>query len=157
MLIDVVVDTNVFQHSYDPRQPMRVAAKSFLNKLLAGKTELCVDEGFDLDPSRNRSRIGHEYRERITPGSQAYAVIVKLGMSGRIVKIGRAVDNRVGKIIRQLIRKKADHVFVKVTCNSQSHAFVSHDFTDFAEAKRTEFRRRLDIYIVTASVAQNQV
>lgn len=157
MLVDLVVDTNVFQHSYDPRQQLRSAAARFFLKLESGQTLLCVDEGFDFDPARNRSLIGHEYVENITHGSPAFAAIVKLGISGRIRKLPRQVNPATNKVICQQVSNKPDRVFLKITFNSQSCTLVSHDFRDFSLRKRELFRKSIGIHIVTAKAANESL
>ncbi len=116
---------------------------------------MCVDDGFDLNPSKNRSFIGHEYINNIVHGSMAFAVVVQLGISGRIRKLPKRVDRRTGKQVCQIIRNKLDRVFIKVTCNSQSRTLVSHDFNDFSRQKRTNLAKCVAISVITAQAAEN--
>lgn len=157
MLFDVVVDTNVFLHSADSRQPLRVASREFLNRLLAGTTCLCVDEGFDIEETKNRSVIGCEYLANLRFVMPAFAIVVGLGTRGRIVRVKRTVDRRAAKKILQLLRNKTDRVFIKVTYNSRSHTFVSHDFRDLPPKKRDHLRHTLGVRTITAEAARESV
>lgn len=154
MLDDVVVDTNVFLHSVDTRFPGRVGTMQFLLGLLSGDVHLCIDEGFDLDESRNRSYIGCEYFSQIRFVSLAWQIITTLGKDGRIRKVSRAVDAGSGKTIRRAVADKTDRVFVKVSCNSKSKALVSHDLRHFPDAARRGLRRSLGVNFYMAPDAR---
>lgn len=157
MIFDLVVDTNVFLHSTDTRQQLCAPAKQFLAKLLAGATFLCIDEGFDMDESKNRSVIGSEYFDKLRFVDAAFAIITALGGKGRILKLPKAVDPRAGKKIRQLVRNKTDRTFLKVSYNSQCRTFVSHDFEDLPAAKRVVIAREIGVASVNAVEACNLV
>jgi hypothetical protein len=150
---DVVVDTNVLMHASDPRERLCPAARQFAEKILGTDVKICVDEGFDTDPAKNRSLIGHEYLTHIRFGSFAYGFILKLAGQRRISPLSRHVDPRAKKLILQRLRKPVDRIFVSVTINSLEAILVSHDFEDFSAEKRVEFRRELDVHIITAADA----
>lgn len=151
MLVDIVIDTNVFMHSADNRQfGFQKPARRLLDLLKKCDTKLCVDPGFHPDPARNRSYIGHEYFEHIRFVHPAFAVIVLLGRAGRIVETSKSVERRAQKIIRQLVTDKTDRVFVKVTFNSQSRTLVSHDFRHIPVRSRSKLRRQLTVEVTEA-------
>lgn len=157
MLDDVVVDTNVFQHSADERQRMRVAARQFLIRLLAGKANLCIDEGFDLDESKNKSKIGCEYIANLRFVDSAFQILAALGAKGKIRRIKRTSEPGICKKIRILIHNKTDRTFIRVTYASRSQTFVSHDFEDFPAPTRSKLRLQLGVDSITSTEARHLV
>jgi len=89
MISDVVIDTNVLVHADNPMEARSAASRSLLQGLLGVNTVLCVDEGYDPDEPRNRSRIGSEYRQNLRFGSLGLAVLVHLAGQGRIRTLPR--------------------------------------------------------------------
>lgn len=150
---DVVIDTNVLMHASDPREQLCPSARSLAQVILDTDIKICVDEGFDTDPAKNRSLIGNEYNTHIRFGTFAHGFILRLASERRIRTLSRNVERRVKKVILQRLRKPRDRVFVCVTTNSLERVLVSHDFEDFSEAKRADLRHELDIEIVTAAAA----
>jgi hypothetical protein len=152
VLVDLVIDTNVFMHSCDPRQKpaLRDSAKLLLDLLEKCNTNLCVDEGFDPDEARNRSYIAHEYYEHIGFAHPAFAVIVLLGRAGRIVQVSRSVPRNENRIIRRLVHDRTDRVFIQVALNSQSRTLVSHDFGHIPLARRGQIEERLGVSVTDA-------
>jgi len=151
MLKDIVVDTNVFLHADDPRQEGRQQeAIDFLNKLLEVPTSIAVDEGFDVDESRNRSQIGYEYLTNLTAVSLGMRIIIALVAGDRVDTKSRSLNAGARKRINQLIRKKSDRAFLGVACNSNSKILCSHDFEDFQKPKRKTIRKDLGVTICEA-------
>jgi hypothetical protein len=151
MLLDIVIDTNVFMHSADDRQDgICETARAFLALLQTCETSLCVDPGFHSERARNRSYIAHEYYEHIGFAHPAFAVIVLLGRAGRIVETSRLVGPREGKMIRRLVTDRTDRVFVQVTFNSQSKTLISHDFRHIPIASRRDLRGQLGVNVTDA-------
>jgi len=153
VLVDVTVDTNVFLHSANEAEARCAASKEFLQGLLDGTASLCIDEGFDVDESRNKSIIGCEYLNNLRFVDPAFAVIVELGKKGRILGLKRTTDSATQKKIVRLITNKIDRTFLKVSYNSRSQVFVSHDYTDFQQTKRATIRTQLGVRAVDASAA----
>jgi hypothetical protein len=153
VLIDVTVDTNVFLHSANQGEERCAASREFLHGLLDGDTFLCIDEGFDIDESRNKSIIGCEYLANLRFVDPAFAVIVALGKKGRILGLKRTTDSATQRRILRLISNKIDRTFLKISFNSRSRILVSHDFTDFPLAKRGAIRNELGVNITEASAA----
>lgn len=151
MLADVVVDTNVLLHADDPRQPYRFESQGLLDDLLAGKTLLCIDEGFDIDESKNRSLIGGEYFERLTITHAATAVLAELFATGQVRLVSRSVQQRVKKGIEQCVRNKRDRTFIAVAHNSEGKVLCSHDFEDLQRAKRKLLRARTGVEVLGAA------
>ena len=147
---DVVVDTNVFMHAENKVEARRDACAKFVEKLLADDTHLCVDEGFDLLESDNRSQIGGEYLRFLRPGSIGYHVVTYLALNQRVNNVSRAVPANVGRQITRLIYDPTDRVFVKVAFNSRSQVFVSHDFANFPNRVRAQLHGNLGIETLEA-------
>ena len=154
MIPDIVLDTNVLVHAGNPSVAHFTQSVNFLNKYLNTKTLLCVDEGFDFDQSKNRSLIGHEYIKYLRAGSFGYNVIVTVATSLRIKPCSRNTTTKNRKKINQLVRNKRDRTFLRVTCNSDSKIFTSHDYTDFPNNKRRDFYSEIKIRIFSAQEAQ---
>jgi hypothetical protein len=150
MMDDIVVDTNVLVHSSNPQEAMCVAARQLIQRIGDSTVILCLDEGFDTDPAKNRSHIGYEYIQHVRHGSFAFGFILKLVSEQRIRALSRKVDTRSKRRICQSIRKPADRTFVFVTLNSLERTLVSHDFEDFSVNKRAYLEGELGIRIVTA-------
>lgn len=153
MLDDATVDTNVFLHAANEIEIRCAASKTFLQGLLAGKTVLCVDEGFDIVESRNRSAIGGEYHNQLRWVHTAFQIIAALGRQGRLQVIPRSVDAATARKINRLVCDKTDRIFLKVSYNSRSQTLVSHDFCDISVAKRNEIRRQVGVRTVDAEIA----
>lgn len=151
MLDDVTVDTNVFLHSVNEAEERCAASKEFLEDLLRGDTFICIDEGFDMDESKNKSAIGCEYHSNLRYVNTAFAVLVALGRKGQIKQVNRAAVPAANRRILQMVRNKVDRVFLRVCLNSGSRVFVSHDFVDFQVEKRDRIRRELRVQVVEAS------
>jgi len=127
MLLDLTIDTNVLVHAEDVRQLLRPAVLKLIKKILESDAHICVDEGFDLSPSRNASQIGHEYIKFLRFGGVGYNLVAHLASTGRVDPHLRRTHDGRDKVIRQLIPDKTDRVFLAVACNSSSHILYSHD------------------------------
>jgi hypothetical protein len=150
MLDDIVVDTNVLMHADNPQEKRCAESRALVNDLTVGTTLLCMDEGFDIDQSHNRSAIGAEYLANVRFGSPSHAMIVKLALEARIRPLPRRAHRAAARRINQLVRKRTDRTFLNVAVNSRSSFFVSHDFKDFQKAKRRTIRKELGVRVVEA-------
>ena len=88
-LNDLVVDTNVLLHSQNPGERRFADSLRFLQTLLACESMLCVDEGFDPDPARNRSMIAAEYLQNLQFGSAALAFVSQMAQGNRVRQLPR--------------------------------------------------------------------
>jgi hypothetical protein len=140
MLADVVVDTNVWAHADNPNEPRQTDAIAFLTDLLGGTTEVCVDPGFSLVESENRSKIGSEYLAHLSALPFASATLATLSNSGRVSFVSTAVPDRVRRIINRVICDSSDRVFVKVAHNTNSGVLCSHDYTHMPPGARVRLR-----------------
>lgn len=150
---DIVVDTNVLMHASNPQEPRFDAAKNFLERFVQVHTCLCVDEGFDIDESRNRSLIGGEYLDRLSPGTIGYAVISMLALDGRLSMVPTRVADPVRRKINQMIGNSRDRTFVRVAVNSGGRVLVSHDYSDFPVPIRNKINLELGVLVEDASDA----
>jgi hypothetical protein len=147
MLSDVVLDTNVLMHADNPSEERQGDAIAFLEALLACATAICVDEGFDMEESRNRSLIGGEYLARLTAPSLGYQVLVQVFSQGRVVEVSTAVEDRVRRVVRRCVNKPRDRTFVRVAYNSSDRLLCSHDYDDFPPLARGELSKKLGITV----------
>lgn len=149
---DIVVDTNVLLHATNPSAGQYFTDSiDFLKRLAESDLNLCVDEGFSLDTSKNRSMIGHEYLKHLQPASTSYQLLMQLALSSRISLVPSKVDRRISKIVTQVIRKKSDRVYLKVACNSENSTLTSHDFEDFSKDKRKSLKKKIGVTIACAN------
>ncbi len=155
MIPDVVIDTNVLVHAGNPDQTYFEDAVNFLNKFMKKLTLICVDEGFDIDETKNKSLIGNEYLNHLRFGSFGYIVIFQLASRLRIKECSRNAVASKRKLINQMIRKPRDRTFLRVASNSDSEVLVSHDYEDFSVPKRRELRRKINVHILSAETAKS--
>jgi len=155
MLEDLVVDTNVFVHASNPEVTYCGEARDLMTALETVATVLSVDEGFDMDPRRNRSLILGEYLENLHFGMLAFAFVSTLASAGRIKEVPRSVSSAVSRQVNRIIANRRDRTFLKVAINSQDHLLASHDFTDFSSRKRVKIEDIFDVRIKTAGEALN--
>jgi hypothetical protein len=155
MLADIVVDTNVFMHAGDAREPRRRQAEDLLRALqqTTCTTLLCVDEGFDLNEARNKSHIGSEYLKHLRFGTLALAVITNLAGSLRIKPVPRGVAPNVSRQITQQGVRGVDRTFVQVAYNSQDKTLACHDFDDLPNTVRARLRAKIGVAILAADQA----
>jgi len=122
----------------------------FLTCLLACTTKLSIDDGFSLDPSKNRSLIGGEYLAKLVPGTLPSVVLTQLALTGRVKVFQSTVNAQSAKKLNQLVANKRDRTFVKVCANSDGKVLVSHDFDDFPAPKRKVIGKIFGLDIVEA-------
>lgn len=153
MLDDIVVDTNVLVHAGNPDEPLSGAAVGFMSALQACQTSICVDEGFDLNPARNRSYVGHEYLQHLRAGSIGYMLVTYLASNSRVKIISKSLDPAILRRVNQRILNRKDRTFFRVTLNSVERVLASHDYTDFSQAKRDGFCKELGATVCSAAEA----
>lgn len=150
MLIDLVVDTNVFVHSHNQNVGMRYAeALDMTRKLIADgvATVLRVDPGFSLEQGRNTSRMGTEYLTKLVPGMLAYQVIQALAANMRLRPVEMGVTEETRRAIEGLVCDPSDRVFLQVTLRSEEGLLVTHDDVAFPDAVRDECEARWPIKV----------
>lgn len=151
MLDDLVIDTNVFLHAENFSEDRQKDARRLMDQLLKCETVLCIDAGFDLDESRNRSLIGAEYLRHLRFGSVGYALIQHLALSHRLKQIDRRnVAERARRKTNQLIANRRDRTFVSIATTNAERVLVSHDHRDFPRPKRRQIAKALRVDIVEA-------
>ena len=151
MLSELVIDTNVLAHCHNTIEPRAADALRLTKAIIAGNQVLCVDEGFSMEEARNRSLIGAEYLKHLRVGTPGYAMVAHLAQRKRIRSVPkRPTSSRAKRRIDQIIRNTSDRAFVGVAWHSAEHVLVSHDFTDFDQAKRDTIAREIGVEIVEA-------
>ena len=152
MLVDIVVDTNVFAHCSNAIEPRAEAALEFIRKLLAGSEKLCVDPGFHMNEALNKSIIGHEYLTHLPFGTLGAAAVAALAGSLRVVELPRRPSTRgIKKKVDQLVKDKGgDRTFVGVASNSTERVFVSHDYADFSTNVRKALLKEVNVCVISA-------
>jgi hypothetical protein len=149
-LQDVTIDTNVLMHCDNPTEPRRDASRDFVLAFISSETKLCVDEGFDLDESRNTSHIGHEYLTHLVFGNIGYIAVSEAAKNKRIVFLKKDAAPATQRTINRLVSDKGDRHFVRVAMNSVSKVLVSHDRRAFDAAKK-ELQKSVGVTVSTAS------
>ena len=150
MLRDIVVDTNVFVHASNPGVSYYSEAKNLVTTLKRSPTSLCVDEGFDVEPTRNRSLIGSEYYTHLHFGMPAYALVSQLAATGRVRIVSSCVAPAIGRKINQIIVMRRDRTFLKVAINSLDYFLCSHDFKHFSNYNRLKVKKPFNVLVKTA-------
>ena len=152
MLVDVVVDTNVFLHAQNPSEIRFDAARTFLTSLLAADTMLCVDGVFDLS-APHLSLICHEYLSHIPPTGPGYAILVRLLQTDRVqMNVStKVLPSSRRRVVSLIPHDPRDRTFVFVASNSQERILVSHDWVDYTEYVRREIEKLLGVVIEEAS------
>lgn len=153
MLADIVVDTNVLMHADNDAEPRQDEARAFLLSLLESATKLCVDEGFDIEESKNRSHIGSEYLQNLHNGMLGFAVIQHLASFARVSTVSRTVPTAIARKIRMHVRSSRDRVFVRVAFNADDRTLVSHDFTDIPQGARNALVATINVQVLSADEA----
>src|SRR5713226_8398326 len=93
MLEDIVVDTNVLVHAGDSTELYFDPAERFLTTLKNTQTLICVDEGFDINESKNSSYIWHDYLQHLRAGSVGLVLVTLLATTGRVRILSKQVDS----------------------------------------------------------------
>ncbi|MBW8723233.1 MAG: hypothetical protein JF626_15675 [Polaromonas sp.] len=156
-LIDLTLDTNVLLHCCNQIEIRHDSAVEFVTALLASLTNIAIDEGFDIDPAKNRSLIGSEYLSKLVPGTLPSSLISHLALTGRISIYKSSVNAQLAKKLNQLVTNKRDRTFVKVCSNSSGKVMVSHDFRDFSASKRKTLNNIFSIAILEADACTSQL
>ena len=153
---DVVVDTNILAHSGNPSNASFDAARHFLLDLLRSSTAWCMDPGFSLIESQNRSRILSEYLATVPPTDLGLQVLARLAATGRITIVDRPTRSVRGQIRRLVPGNPGDRVFVEVAYGSTDHVLVSHDESDFHPECRAQLRERLGVIVLDAATCRSR-
>lgn len=138
---DIVVDTNVLVHTNNTNTHYNKSAIETLKYIQRYNIQICVDDVFDIDESKNTSVIGHEYIKHIRSGTFAYAFLLERIFARKIVQIRKKEFGGVKrKLNRKVINKEMtnthDITFVIVTYGSSSKLLISNDYDDFNEVIR---------------------
>ena len=153
MLVDIVLDTNVLMHADNSIEPRRQMSRDLLVALKDCETHLCVDEGFDLDTSKNRSQIGSEYLKHLRYGMLGLAVVAHLAGSLRLRQVSRRAPQNVAKQIRMRVSKGVDRTFLLVAFNSNGKTLACHDFNDVSIRVRANLRAKIGVRVLAADEA----
>jgi len=157
MLEDILIDTNVLKHANDSNTPYQTDSIELINAMIDTETLLCVDEGFTLDETQNRSHIGHEYLKHLKHGSLGHALLRYLFLERRYRFLPRQIPPAITRQINQQFGNRRDRIFLRVAYNSTEKVLISHDYTDFSIPRRQFFSRSLGIIIEPASEGTNML
>lgn len=146
-MIDLVLDTNILLHAANPIEARNADCVELLRLFWSNEIKICVDEGFSIEQSRNRSQIGSEYLARVIHGTLGYALILHLAQNQRISIASRKVAETTNRVINRHVRSKNDRIFIKVAHNSSSKTLVSHDFNDIPQQSREQIKRSIEVHI----------
>lgn len=141
-LSEIVVDTNVFVHAYNPSNQYNQNSIEVLNAILNSSVSLCVDGDYDSGGAGNRSRLGNEYNEHITPGQLGYAVLLTVLDQQRLKSIPVTDVNLHKKHFRQMVSNTSDVIVLSTAMCSADKFLISNDYTDFTQRKRAGWRKR---------------
>jgi predicted nucleic acid-binding protein len=151
---DIVIDTNVLEHTFNPKNKYHQSANEALNLIKQKDIYICVDDVFDLDSSENTSIIGHEYIERIRADKDAYIFLLDRIINGKYKQIFKKDFKHVKQKLRKKNIKSHDIVFVMVACGSDDKTLVSNDYEDFSSDTKRDVRgyisKEFDVSIINS-------
>jgi hypothetical protein len=153
VLVDIVVDANVFLHAHNPSSGRQDECQLFLALLRNCEAHICVDEGYDPIEAKNKSQIWAEYLKHLRFGMVAFEVVAHLARSSRIDVLPRRVSPSTARTIHRQVTKGPDRTYVKVAFNSQDRTLTSHDFADIPQTVRRRLRESLEINVISAADA----
>lgn len=152
----IVIDTNVLEHADNPDEMRQLHCIELIEYISATENIILhVDEGFDTDEARNRSRIGSEYWERLPQGSIGHTFLLLLFSTDRIDFLSKVVPSGISNKIRQKVHDISDVVFAKVTYNSDDKVLISHDFKHFPPKSREFLLEQIGIEVMVAADYHN--
>lgn len=147
---DIVVDTCVLCHASNPASGRQDESIALIEDLLRSITSLCIDPDFDLDESKNRSRIFSEYLNYLNESALGYYALIELASTQRLIPVSTKIDGQTAKKINQLVNDNTDRVFARVAYNSKEKTIVSHDFVAYSKGRRQELDKQLSISVYAA-------
>ena len=153
MLIDIVIDTNIFLHAVNQQEIRRKDADALLTKIRTCTVHLCVDEGFTLMEAQNRSVIGAEYIKHLRVGTVGFALVSFLAGSNRVKIVPKGVPANISRAIRSQVPKGPDRTFLYVAFNSQEKVLSSHDFGDIPQQVRNRLLAKVGLHVLAADEA----
>lgn len=136
---DVVVDTNVLEHTLNKTEDRQEDAARFLDSLAESEVDLCFDTGLHPIEANNNSRIYTEYLNRLRGSPPLQVVGYKLRSREFSVVTDNTSDD-LTDLMKIFVDDGTDRAFAGVAENSKSGVLVSHDYNDFPE----EFRDQAD-------------
>lgn len=148
MISELVLDTNVLAHCCNPNEPRRKEALELVLAIQHSSTSLCVDDGFSIVESQNRSIIGAEYMAHLVYGSLGLYLIQFLAVNGRVRVYPKRPPHDIARRINRVIRNAHDRAFVGVAWHSSERVLVSHDYTDFDHDKRIHLSSELGVDVI---------
>jgi hypothetical protein len=151
-MTDLVIDTCTLVHADNTESEYFDCSLAFINSLLTDLVDcrVIVDNGFSFDENENKSLIGHEYINNITPIMLGYKFLVEILSNDRVDFVSNTVAYNTKKFIEKEIANKKDRHFLRVATNSPSKNLISHDFTDYTIDKRKLIDKKLSVKIKTA-------
>jgi predicted nucleic acid-binding protein len=150
MVREIVVDTNIFEHSNNEGIWYCATARKFLEVLAESDIEFCMDEGCDVDTSKNKSQIFNEYFERLRNGSFGYGILLKILRRNFNKPIARSQYVKHKKKFEKIVRDKIDRIFLSVAFVSCSKVLMSNDFIDFQRDKRKYIKKKFNLNILSS-------
>src|ERR1700734_1083797 len=111
----LTIDTNVFAHLDNTACDYNSSAINLIEELLESAHIMCLDEGYDPEPGKNRSLIWQEnYEHAGGHGSKAYAALLFLSTKQRIYELPKSVVSKNKPKFKKMIKDKRDRVFLAV-------------------------------------------
>jgi hypothetical protein len=152
VLVDLVVDTNVFVHAHNSEQAYSKDSLMVANALLEPGvgTSLRVDPGFSPVEAQNRSKIGSEYFQWLVPGMVGHHLIQELAATKRLIPVVLPTANTLKGRVRELVQDASDRVFLLTALASDDRILVSHDDEAFPDSVRSTCAEDLLVKIYDA-------
>jgi hypothetical protein len=149
--VDIIIDTNVFEHTSNPKVKYYHSSNCVLKKICESPTLLCLDEGYDPIEALNRSWISREYIERLRRVSSGYTYLLLILNQKKYKIIERSKYRRHMKTIGRKISDQTDRHFICVAFESTGKIFISNDYQDFPLTIRKECKNKHMVNILNST------
>lgn len=146
---DVVVDTNVLEHTLNRAEERQEHAARFLESLADSEVAICFDTGLHPVEAHNTSRIYAEYLDRLR-GSPPLRIVGHKLRSRQFQVLSDNASDTLSDAMRGTVNNSTDRVFVSVAENSETGVLVSHDYNDFPNEFRDQVEDCCEVTVVEA-------
>ena len=144
----IVIDTNILVYLENEGYQHHVCCCDCINLMEQSDFHLCFDEGFNIDESKNKSFVWHEYKKHLPHGSSGYAFVLALLSANRLSFVSKSPPLHINKKINQSGIKKSDRIFVRIAYRTNQKKLISDEHEDFTIAKRSYFSNEIGVEII---------
>lgn len=135
--VDIVVDTNILEHSINSGLQQHSSALAVIAWLAANASVYWVlDDQGKAAPDLSTSLLASEYFRRLAPQSLPLVVLTHYLQHGRVRFSGRP-DHATQRALRRMLpRNSCDRAVIGAAIGAINKVLVSNDWQDFSETVR---------------------